>query len=69
MVTHFQDVVVPPIFFRTCSSALTIPMDDWVRQSINDAVESEDLALSDDFEIYLHQNLYEIGSTDDFTAL
>lgn len=44
-------------------------MNDWVRQSINNATESQDLAHSDDFDIYLHQSLYEIGPTDNFSAL
>jgi hypothetical protein len=62
------DHIAPPMLFRSCSSACVIPMTMWTRQYIAADIP-DDPTIATDFDVYIHQGLYEIGASDDFTAL
>jgi hypothetical protein len=62
------DLIAPPVLFRSCSFACVIPMTTWTRQYIAAAIPA-DPTFTTDFDVYMHQSLYQIGNTDDFSVL
>jgi hypothetical protein len=62
------DQIAQPIFIRACSKTIVVPMTDWSRQCIAADILQEHITATD-FDIYIHQALYKIGQTDEFSTV
>ena len=47
---------------------MVVPMTEWTRRCIAPDILQEDITATD-FDVYIHQALYQIGLTDEFSTV